>query len=265
MKERIDKLKYKIRPAVLSDVMRMYSLLRESFYNYLEFTPYLDPRSVNLIKQDIINYYYGPKLINQWKILHINDEILGLYCFKIIEERLFLNYIGIDKYRRGVGLGNYLLNEFENDVNNYNLRSLGLEVFKSNKIAYTWYKSKGYNVFSLRYLNKIKIIMNENEWPRRMQLNEKETEEALKKEEENGFSILKAKYCDEEIVLGLIGSQYCKLIRPKVCKDLILIKDLMCYFSGKRKYLIVGTIEDIKDKFIIDRIEISFEMRKELQ
>lgn len=124
-------------------------------------------------------------------VLKKQNYIIGLIHFKLKNEHLFLNCIALVKEVQGKGLGRYFLKESLDIIKTDQIKYLSLDVFGSNSLAFSWYKSLGF------------LEMNLSEW---IEITPRITESKFEKYsityDENGFESC---YIQDEKVATIVN------------------------------------------------------------
>lgn len=253
-----------IRQAIPEDAVKIYRILVNNLKEYMIFTGYSSRKSINLIKKDIKEAESHISLVKIWRVLEIDNKLAGFSCIERLRNELSLNYIAVDRSRRGAGLGTNLIIDFEELAKNYGLRKVLLEVFKSNELAFNWYKSKKYEEMSYKLLYLLSIEKQKRRIPTNLIILNEVLEAAINEEKQNGAAKVSAIYAGEDIELGIIAGKYLKIVKPDIVTNFNLIKELSYYFYKKRKYIIMATKEDLYNRTDFERKEILVKMIKSL-
>lgn len=107
------------------------------------------------------------RITNLFTILYValNDDnkIIGFIDGSVLEDAWWyeetvasLDHICVDKEYRNKGIGNKLIDTFEQDVKNKGARYIRLLAFNSNNQAISLYKKKGFIEYSTFYNKEIK-------------------------------------------------------------------------------------------------------------
>ena len=78
----------------------------------------------------------------------VYDDISSFINYSIIYEKAEINYIYVDKSKRGLGISLKLMDAFLNDLNG--VESISLEVSKENEVAINLYKKYGFEIVATR-------------------------------------------------------------------------------------------------------------------
>ncbi len=123
-------MNYNIRDASKNDIELLKEYKRHSIFDYT------DDLSDGEIKR--INDYIENNLnINKYKIVIVNDNIIGAY---LVTDEHLLNEIYIEEYWRNQGIGSSIIKDL---IKEY--KTLNLWVYKNNK-AIKLYESLGFKI-----------------------------------------------------------------------------------------------------------------------
>lgn len=78
----------------------------------------------------------------------VYDDISSFINYSIIYEKAEIDYIYVDKSKRGLGISLKLMDAFLNDLNG--VESISLEVSKENEVAINLYKKYGFEIVATR-------------------------------------------------------------------------------------------------------------------
>ena len=90
------------------------------------------------------NVKYSKNDYSKEYVYILNNEILGFIIYEYIYDRIELDYIYVDKEKRGIGIANILMNQMIGFAKENNIKNITLEVNKNNFSAISLYKKYGF-------------------------------------------------------------------------------------------------------------------------
>ena len=90
------------------------------------------------------NVKYSKNDYSKEYVYILNNEILGFIIYEYIYDRIELDYIYVDKEKRGIGIANILMNQMIDFAKENNIKNITLEVNKNNFSAISLYKKYGF-------------------------------------------------------------------------------------------------------------------------
>ena len=90
------------------------------------------------------NVKYSKNEYSKEYVYILNNEIVGFIIYEYIYDRIELDYIYVDKEKRGIGIANILMNQMIGFAKENNIKNITLEVNKNNFSAISLYKKYGF-------------------------------------------------------------------------------------------------------------------------
>ena len=90
------------------------------------------------------NVKYSKNDYSKEYVYILNNEILGFIIYEYIYDRIELDYIYVDKEKRGIGIANILMNQMIGCAKENNIKNSTVEVNKNNFSAISLYKKYGF-------------------------------------------------------------------------------------------------------------------------
>ena len=115
------------------------SLIEYKLASILDFADNLDNKEIQQIKEYVYNSV--PKQIKDYKIIKINNKVIGCLLLEPYEDGILLDEIYLESNYRGKGIGSNIINSI---LNKYAI--VYLWVYKNNKIAVELYNKLGFVV-----------------------------------------------------------------------------------------------------------------------
>lgn len=228
-----------ITPAETKDAKSIFNMIRYSFdNNYLKFSIYQSEKSFLFLREQISSGNLRSK--SHFFVLKYEDKIKGFYNALIKENEYFLNYIAIDQSLRGMKFGSLLLRHFEEIGRSLHFDKLGLEVFRSNILAFRWYESNGYKAVSSRYFLRLDLKNLIEPGGTEIFINKKELEKAEQAEIKKGFSVINLRFKGKYLKMSLIGYDICRLLDVEEHEITELVRSISNRFGKLRKWLIIS-------------------------
>lgn len=113
----------------------------------------VDNKNLEYIQQILLKEFNVKYLRNDYSkeyVYILNNEIVGFIIYEYIYDRIELDYIYVDKEKRGMGIANILMNQMINFAKENNLKNITLEVNKNNEVAISLYKKYGFIEVAIR-------------------------------------------------------------------------------------------------------------------
>lgn len=113
----------------------------------------VDNKNLECIQQILLKEFNVKYLRNDYSkeyVYILNNEIVGFIIYEYIYDRIELDYIYVDKEKRGIGIANILMNQMINFAKENNLKNITLEVNKNNEVAISLYKKYGFTEVAIR-------------------------------------------------------------------------------------------------------------------
>ena len=129
-------MNYKLVSATENEIDLLIKYKLASIFDYAY---NLDENETNKIKEYINNTV--PEELNDYKLIKINDEIVGCLLIEPYEDGVLLNEIYLTNDYRGKGIGTDILNDILS-----NNEIVYLWAYKNNVRAIKLYKKLGFNV-----------------------------------------------------------------------------------------------------------------------
>jgi ribosomal protein S18 acetylase RimI-like enzyme len=231
-----------VRPAIPSDAETIYALMGKAFgETYIVYTIYQAPQSIEyiryLIRQNDFHYFF---------VLCQSNQPVGYYHAFRRETDFFLNYVAVLPGMQGNGLGQVLLEHYEDKGWKEGCTRLVLDVFDSNAIAKKWYLSHGYQIESFSYLTRLSM-WNQNIVRPSIGLtyDVEQWNRALQEEQEHGFSKIKCSSGPIQLTVGLIAGNVCRLMDySNISLDDAIIS-IIRMFGSHRRVLVISSVHKI--------------------
>lgn len=131
------------------------SLSKNSLIEVLE---YLDQSYTPALSKQVEISEYAEKLSEKAKFIFLKREnrIIGLIAYYISNTKSYVSTFGIHKDHHHQGLGQHLFNAYLNEVSKSSIRTIELEVDKSNKVARKFYSKF---CFSIHTDNGVTLLL----------------------------------------------------------------------------------------------------------
>lgn len=142
------------------------------------------------------------------------DNLVGYYHARFLDDTAFLNYVVVDPAFQGRGIGTTLLKHLESAVCQRGQECLALEVLVSNNRAVSWYKERGFTATSR--LVAAELLLPQTLHPQRrgprLSMEEALWNRALEEERQQGFSKIEFSHSEGSIVIGLLAGRAFRLL-----------------------------------------------------
>ena len=79
-------------------------------------------------------------------LVYVDDKIRGIIVYRVIYDRIEIEYIIVDENYRKIKIGTKLIEEIQKE----NVKNITLEVRKSNETAINFYKKNGFRIETIR-------------------------------------------------------------------------------------------------------------------
>jgi ribosomal protein S18 acetylase RimI-like enzyme len=241
-----------LRRAMADDTAAIYSLKQQAFnLTSLPYTIYQAPQSVKYIEELIVS---GSSLGHDFTVACLNQSIVGYYHAVYHAGEYFLNYIAVDRQKQGLGLGRALLDRFESAGRSVGCIKLALDVFHDNVRAVALYQSLGYQLADIRFHTQLGMAVSGSP-PPPLLYGEASWLQAINQESEYGFSRLICQCGPGEVVIGLIGKRWCKLLSFSGVAMQDAISAIGSAFQETREGLIISGLAHLPNKWPVLRAD----------
>jgi len=142
---------YKVKKAKQSDKEKLYAYKVLSILDFNDMTKEEKQKVSNYIQKSIDNH------VNAYKLILVDNNVIGCYCSYIKDDCIFLDEIYIEKEYRNFGIGTDLITK---EIENAKAKKVSVElwVYKDNEKAINLYQKLGFNIkeeTKNRYLMKL--------------------------------------------------------------------------------------------------------------
>ena len=132
-----------IRLATPMDALGIVNIVRAGFTRDVIATTIYGCRGIETFIQSQLAL--PPKLSESvYYVAEVSHCVVSLLEFKIFENEIFLNYIGVSPKYRGQSFGQELFGEAFFDARKREHRTISLDVFDDNSVAKDWYITLGF-------------------------------------------------------------------------------------------------------------------------
>lgn len=227
-----------IEPARPEDARGIFELLTEAFgASYFRFTVYQSPRATSLLAEQIARGLAEGQ--PSFFLLRRGERTDGFYNAVQQSGEFFLNYIATRVAARSEGTGQLMLDHFEDTALARGCASLGLDVFRSNTTARTWYERHGYLTRGSRFRARFELSTFSVSAGPALEFDSAALARALEEEAERGCSSFDCAYSGMPVRLGLIGGAVCNLIEPAGADALAVAPAVARRFGASRRWILV--------------------------
>ncbi len=246
---------------MVEDAADIYRIIVNSFYSTsLKYTIYQSSKSIKYLRDQIKKSQDNSNV--EYCVARANGEPLGFYNAVEREKVWFLNHIAVADNARNLGVGQSLLDKYEESANKLCYKKVGLEVFQSNNRGYGWYQRKGYMEKGARYLYRYTIGSLWNGNTPKAIIEAGNMERALLEECSAGFSLVKGKVAQQPIILGLINGDVCNIIDYEDMEILQVARAAANTMYAFRKWIIMKSAYPIQESVKPESYDISIYMEK---
>lgn len=232
-----------IVPAQAGDAQDVYQLLVKAFgATYLRFSVYQSPKAVVFVREQVEASLADGR--PTFFVVRKDGALAGFYNAVRRGRESFLNYVATSGAVRGTG--RRLLEHFEAAAAG-ECDTLGLDVFRSNTVAFEWYSRRGYQIRSVRYHYRFGLESLMEGSSDRLELDQGLLDGALEAEAFRGFSSLSCVFNGTPVKLGLIGGDVCNLLEPRGPASLAPARAVARSFAGRRRWLLVTSMVSLPE------------------
>jgi ribosomal protein S18 acetylase RimI-like enzyme len=251
----------RIRRAQPKDAPGIYELKVEAFGSTaLPYTIYQDPRSVRFISRTIEK---GSGITANYFFVAGRERLKGYYHAVSLGETFFLNYIAVRDTEQGLGLGDRLLDHFEETARALGRKTLSLDVFRSHEAVLSWYHRRGFRAQSSSYHLLVRLDDLLAMEGTLMEFRLLDEFRARWRERRFGFSKIEGLIGEKLVTVGLIGERVCKLLSADDDLDSIAAS-IARTFRSDRERLIVSGLRTLPESWALSRWDRTLRMEKEL-
>jgi ribosomal protein S18 acetylase RimI-like enzyme len=227
----MNEMKLVLRYAEDRDLPELWRLHRQALGRYYIYTVYQSPASVRYLLEITRRTVAGQQLI----VAEADGRLAGFYLGIENKSTFLLNYIGVDSVYRGHRVGSALLEDFEVRGRVSGRKRFMLDVFENNLNVIAWYRRRGYEEESRRYLAHMRL---RGEGARGVwEVDPTQLELALKMEATRGFAAVRVIGSAGYVSVGLIAGDTCKILDKggvSLADALLVVRDQFSY----RKHVI---------------------------
>lgn len=231
-----------IEPAKPEDARGIFELLTEAFgASYLKFTVYQSPRAASFLADQIARGLAEGQ--PSFFLLRRGERTDGFYNAVQRSGEFFLNYIAAGVAARSEGAGQRMLDHFEDTALARGCASLGLDVFRSNTTARTWYERHGYLTRGSRFTARFELSTFSVAAGPALEFDSLALARALEVEANKGCSSFDCAYSGMSVRLGLIGGAVCNLMEPEGADALAVAPAVARRFGASRRWILATAPE----------------------
>jgi ribosomal protein S18 acetylase RimI-like enzyme len=243
-----------LRGAVVTDAEAIYSLKRSAFgHTYLLYTIYQTRQSLEFLRSLIA--------VQEFVVAESGSRIVGYYNAVPHNGYLFVNYIAVAPQAASQGVGTMLVHNCAAKAGQIGCIGIELDVFASNHRVIDWYERIGFEIVNDLYLYRV-CLRNIPQSTIVPVADSDGLECALAEEKRQGFSKLKCRYLEQELLVGLIAGHTCKLLEDcTTLADYESIGAIAALFPD-RSYLILSSHRPPPAALPVVNYERSIRMRK---
>jgi ribosomal protein S18 acetylase RimI-like enzyme len=238
------------------DVETIYILHRKALGDRLKYTIYQSDLSVCYFRE--IARHQEPTLA--LVVAKIGKKVVGYYLSVDTEQDMALNYIAVSDQHQGIGVGNRLLESFEQRAALLGRKKLMLDVFTDNPRTMEWYARHGYQDVSKRYF--VRLYANRDGSAHACNLDSEGLAQALREESMRGFSRVRVQTQSGELMVGLIDGTTCRVLATGVLSLQESVAAAESAFPNRRWIVCTTEREDDFPSQAVDRIDCSVRMEK---
>jgi ribosomal protein S18 acetylase RimI-like enzyme len=243
------KPKIPIRLGCAEDAEAIYKLKTEAFgAGYLRYTIYLAPESVRYLRDLLAQ---GPaQSRHSIYVACQSREIIGYYEVIHSGDDFLLNYIGVTDRAKGSGLGNHLLNHFEQTGAVAGCRRFTLDVFDSNIPARDWYWRRGYRTLASSFQVCLPLGFLDSKEAPVLDFRREDWEAALREELLRGFSKVTCRCGPGTVTVGLIAGRVSKLLSREGVDLQSAVASIDAHLRDQRENLILAGLPEIPAEWV---------------
>ena len=227
-------------PASTAEAPGIFRLLSSAFgASYLKFSIYQSPLAVGYIGQQIETSVEAGA--PAFFVAREGNSLLGFYSAIRRGSQSFLSYIATASSARGLGVGGRLLDHFESAAAEAGCTSVGLDVFRSNAAAWSWYTRRGYVETTARHHFRFALKGLVSARRDVLALDGAALAEAQREEARRGFSSLVGALCALPVKLGLIDGSVCNIVEPRGGAAIPVAEAAARTFRASRQWILVSS------------------------
>ena len=255
---------YRIRRALPEDTAQIYELKSRAFGdNYLLYTIFQSPKSQRYLSELLAQD--PERSAHCFFVLGQDDRILGYYHAVRRHSEFFLNYIVAAQEVRGKGIGNALLEHYEETGRSAGCRQLVLDVFDSNGQVRDWYHRSGYRQHSSSIQARLSISSLPEQSSPVLRYEFEARHRAAQEEYNHGFSKIDCACGSGRLVLGLIGDRVCKLLSYEGIELEEVVLAVARRFRTERAVLILSPSTELPPTWPVLSLEKSLRLVKPIE